>query len=131
MKRFILSIIAVAVAWSILDFITHSLLLAPVYKQTASLWRPEAEMKMWLMNVVTLLSAIFFSAIYYYLIEKSLKNGVLYGLLFGLATGISMGYGTYTFMPIPYSLALSWFLSSVVNCVVAGALLGLILKEEQ
>lgn len=42
-----------------------------------------------------------------------------------------MGYGTYSFMPIPYLLALGWFLGTVVETTVAGALVGWIIKEEE
>jgi len=80
---------------------------------------------------VSLLSSIFFVWIYYALINKSMKNALLYGLFYGLTTGISMGYGTYSFMPIPYLLALGWFLGTVLETVVAGALLGWIIKEEE
>jgi len=50
--------------------------------------------------------------------------------LYGAGYGISMGYGSYSFMPIPYSLALIWFLGTVVELTIGGVLLGLIVKEE-
>ena len=131
MKKFILAVVAVFVAWGILDMIIHGLILEPLYQQSAQLWRPEGEMMMGLMYIVSLLSSIFFVWIYYALINKSMKNALLYGLFYGLTTGISMGYGTYSFMPIPYLLALGWFLGTVVETVVAGALLGWIIKEEK
>ncbi|MCD6373988.1 MAG: hypothetical protein J7L94_00575 [Caldisericaceae bacterium] len=131
MKKFILAVVAVFVAWGILDMIIHGLILEPLYQQSAQLWRPEGEMMMGLMYIVSLLSSIFFVWIYYALINKSMKNALLYGLFYGLATGISMGYGTYSFMPIPYLLALGWFLGTVLETVVAGALLGWIIKEEE
>ncbi|NOX90024.1 MAG: hypothetical protein GXO77_13475 [Calditrichaeota bacterium] len=131
MKKAILAVIAVFVGWIILDFIIHVLILGPTYEATKELWRPEGEMKMWLMYLVSLLSAIFFVWIYYQLIPKSFKNGLIYGILFGLATGISMGYGTYSVQPIPYVLALGWFLGTVVETTVAGALVGWIVTEEK
>jgi len=131
MKKFILAVIAVFVAWSILDMVIHGVILEPLYRQSAQLWRPEGEMMMTLMYVVIILSSIFFVWIYYALINKSMKNALLYGLFYGLATGIGMGYGTYSFMPIPYLLALGWFLATVVQAVVAGALVGWIIKEEE
>ncbi len=130
-KRIILAILAVFVAWSVLDFIIHQWLLGATYEATAHLWRPMEEMKMGLMNVVRILSAVFFTLIYACLIGgKGTCTGVKYGLLFGLGTGVSMGYGTYSYMPIPHSLALYWFIGSVVQATVAGLLVGLIIKEE-
>ena len=131
MKKFILAVLAVFVSWEILDYLIHSVILMGIYEATASLWRPQGEMKMGLMIVVTLLSALFFVWIYYKLISKSLNNGLLFGLFYGLATGIPMGYGTYSVMPIPYALALGWFLGALVESVVAGLLVGLIIKEEK
>ncbi len=84
---------------------------------------------MLLMSMVTLVFSICFVTIYSYLINpKSFANGIKYGLIFGLATGISMGFGSYCYMPIPMSLAVSWFIASVVEFSVAGALTGLIAK---
>ena len=49
--------------------------------------------------------------------------------MFGLVSGISMGYGSYSVMPIPYFMALSWFLGSLVEMGLAGWLMGVIVKE--
>jgi hypothetical protein len=40
-----------------------------------------------------------------------------------------MGYGSYSVMPIPYHMALTWFLGSVVEASVGGMIAGLIIKE--
>ena len=53
-----------------------------------------------------------------------------YGLLLGISWGISMGYGSYSVMPIPYHMALAWFLGTVVEMTLGGLLLGLIIKEK-
>ncbi len=50
--------------------------------------------------------------------------------LYGAGYGIRRGYGSYSFMPIPYSLALIWFLGTVVETTVGGLLLGWIVKGE-
>jgi len=36
-----------------------------------------------------------------------------------------MGYGTYSVMPIPYIMALVWFLGTLVEAVLGGLLAGL------
>jgi len=61
---------------------------------------------------------------------KSLTTGIRYGVFFGLAAGISMGLGSYSCMPIPLTLAWSWFLGMLVEAIVAGALVGAILKPD-
>lgn len=129
-RNLFIATIAVFVSWEVMDYIIHSMILMQFYEQTASLWRPMEEMKMGLMLVVVLLSALVYVLIYSLLIkDKTLKNGLLFGLLFGIGTGVSMGYGTYSVQPIPYSLALGWSLGSLIESLVAGALVGWLVKS--
>lgn len=79
---------------------------------------------------VTLAAAVCFVGVYVHLVaRKSLAAGLKLGGLFGLASGISMGFGSYSYMPIPLSLAWDWFLSTLVDCMVGGALVGTIVKS--
>lgn len=57
--------------------------------------------------------------------------GIKLGALFWLASGISMGFGSYSFMPIPLTLAWSWFLEALVSSLVAGAPVGAVVKREK
>ena len=130
-KRTIISIITIFVAWSLLDFVIHGVLLQQAYMDTAHLWRPMNEMNMPLMYLVTLAYVTCFVLIYLIFIRnKSLLTGMKFGALFGTAAGISMGFGSFSYMPIPLSLALSWFAGMLVESVVAGTLVGLILKSK-
>jgi hypothetical protein len=129
-KRTILAVIAVFMAWSILDFLIHGLILRPIYEATANLWRPMDEMKMALMYFVTLVVTICFVTIYGLMVgQKTLLSGIKFGILFGLATGISMGFGSYSYMPIPLSLAWSWFFGSWIEAITAGVIVGAIIKS--
>jgi uncharacterized protein with PQ loop repeat len=129
LKQTIWSVIAVFILWSVLDFLIHSVLLQSTYQETAHLWRPMDEMKMPLMSFVTLTFSICFVSIYSYLIDsKSLQSGIKYGVIFGIATGTSMGFGSYCYMPIPLSLAFSWFAASLVELSLAGLVVGLVIK---
>ena len=128
-KRTVLAVIVVFVAWQIMDFLLHGVLLPSTYAETASLWRPEAEMKMGLMRLVGGGAALAFVCLYAWLIRpKSIFMGLSYGMLFGLGTGISMGFGSYCVMPIPATLAVAWAVGAFVEAVVAGALAGWIVK---
>jgi hypothetical protein len=130
MKKYLLASLAVFIVWSILDFVVHGMVLSGIYASTASLWRPMEEMNMGLMRSVSALSALAFTAIYVYHVKGgSMAAGAKYGLLFGLATGIPMGFGSYGYMPIPYSLAWGWFFCSVVAGVLGGAVAGAIAKN--
>jgi hypothetical protein len=129
-KRIILAVLAVFIAWSILDFILHGLLLRSTYEATANLWRPMDQMKMPLMYFVTLVFTACFVLIYGLLVErKSLVSGIQFGALFGLATGISMGFGSFSYMPIPLTLAWTWFFGSWIEAIAAGAIVGAIVKS--
>jgi hypothetical protein len=129
-KRTILAIIAVFIPWSILDFLIHGLILRPTYEATANVWRPMDEMKMALMYFVTLVFSICFVTIYGLMVgQKTLLSGIKFGILFGLATGITMGFGSYSYMPIPLSLAWSWFFGSWIEAITAGVIVGAIIKS--
>jgi len=130
LKRFIIATVAVFVAWSILDIIIHGVILGDAYAQTAQFWRPMEEMMMWLIYLVSLVSAACMAAVYAWFIRpKSLLNGLYFGLLWGAAAGISMGYGTYSSMPIPYIMAAVWFWGVLIEGAVAGLIAGAIIKE--
>jgi Na+/H+ antiporter NhaA len=130
-KRAIGSVVAVFMAYSILDFILHGLLLRSTYEATANLWRPMDQMKMPLMYFVTLVFAVCFVMIYGSFIErKSLASGIRFGVLLGLAVGVPMGFGSYSYMPIPLALAWSWFLGSWIEATIAGAIVGAMMKPE-
>lgn len=129
-KRVLLGGVAVFVAWGVIDFLVHGVILKGLYEATASLWRPMAEMKMGVMYVASFIAAMCFAAVYGYLIRpKSLATGVKYGVLFGVGGGVAMGYGTYSVMPIPYAMALGWFLGAVADSVAGGLLVGVLVKE--
>ncbi len=128
-KQLSWAVIAVFICWSVLDFIIHGVLLDSVYRETASLWRPENEMKMGLMSLVTFVISVCFVYLYSYLIKpKSLATGVKYGVVFGIISGVSMGFGSYTYMPIPFSLSLSWFFGAFIEMTVAGVIVGWLIK---
>lgn len=131
MKRIVPAVVAVFVALAVMDYVVHGVILSSAYMQTAQLWRPMAEMKMGLMYVVMALVAISFVLIYAYLIsKKSLKKATLYGALFGFGYGVSMGYGSYAYMPITYTIAFTWFVGSLAEMTIAGLIVGSVIKDE-
>ena len=128
-KRVVLAILAVFVVWAALDFVIHGLILGSTYASMPQLWRPQNEMKLGVMYLALLIGAVGFVAIYdRFIDDKGLRNALSYGLWFGLATGVPMGYGTYSVQPIPYSMALTWCLGTIVEAAVAGLVIGVILR---
>lgn len=129
-KKLAISTVAIYIAWFILDYLIHGVILKGTYEATAHLWRPMEEMKTGVMVVVGLIAALAFAYVYITMISpKSMANAVKYGLILGVGWGVSVGYGSYAVMPIPYPLALTWFLGTVVEMAVAGGILGLVVKD--
>jgi len=130
LKGIILAIVAVFIAWSALDFVIHGLLLKEAYEAKAHLWRAMQDTNMMLMHAVTLAIAIFFVLLYERCVsEKSVSMGLKVGVLFGLAAGI-ISASAYVYMPNPLTLAIDWFVGTLVKFVVAGWLVGLFVKSE-
>ena len=128
-KKILLGGIAIFVAWEVLDFLIHGVILGSTYATLGNMFRAQADMKMGLMAAVTLIGALAFAAVYAWFVSpKSLVTGVKYGLVWGFGGGVMMGYGSYAAMPVPYVMALAWFLGSWVEFAVAGLLAGLIIK---
>lgn len=128
-KKTVLAIVAVFLVFSVLDFIIHGVLLKSAYQATAHLWRPESEMNMLLMSFVTLLFSIGFVLIYSLLVNpKSMSASLKYGLIFGAASAVSMGLGSYGYMPIPLSLGMYWLIATLLEIIIAGAVVGLIVR---
>lgn len=120
-KKFLLGCLVVFLVIFILEWLIHGVLLASIYQATAHLWRPEAEMKMGVMMVVQVITAIFFTLIFSKGYEgKGPMEGLRYGLLVGILMAVPMGYGSYAVMDIPYSLALQWFIYGVIEYSIAG-----------
>jgi hypothetical protein len=83
MKKTALSIIGVVVAWSVMDFVIHGMILESSYASTATLWRPMGEMKMSLMHFAVIISAITFVLVYsLFFSQKGISTGLKYGLRF-------------------------------------------------
>ena len=127
--RSIVAIIVIFIVWSALDFVMHGVLLESQYEQTEELWRAEGDMKYKLIYASVGAAAVMFVAIYAFFGTKGLGTGFLYGLFFGLAAGVPMAYGTYAVMPIPYEMALTWFVGTLVETTLAGLIVGGYLKQ--
>lgn len=127
-KKFWLGFIAALVVFVILDFIIHGLILRGMYEETKDLWREE--MNWTLSYIVTIIYIFLFSYVFYKFVgNKNVIRGLGFGFFLGIAWGVSMGYGSYSYMPIPYWLAFSWFITTVVEMSIVGLILGLIIKE--
>ena len=130
-KKVWIGFVVVFVVLSILDSIVNGVLLRSAYASTAQLWRPEAEMKIWLFFVVYAFQAFFVSIIFSKGYEgKGVAEGARFGFYLGMLIAVPMAYGSYGAMPITYSLALQWFLYGLVEFVIVGIVLALVFGKQ-
>ena len=57
---------------------------------------------------------------------KGIAEGLRYGLYIGILMATPMAYASYAMYPIPYSLALQWFLYCTVQSILLGVLVALV-----
>ena len=132
-KRMALASLAVSGVFFIVDGVVNTVLLADLYKQTASVWRPESEIasNMWLMWLGTLILAPLFVLIYakgYEANTPSLGQGVRYGLIVGILIFAPQCLAWYAVLPIPAVLPVWWFVAGMVESVAAGAATALVYR---
>jgi hypothetical protein len=133
-KRWLLASLAVIVVMAALEFLVHGVLLSGLYRQTASLWRPEAEMRrlMWVFWLGMLVFAPFFTLIYVKGYEKDkprLGQGFRYGLYVGAMLSVMYSFGWYALLPIPLALAYYWFFTILVEFTAMGIAAAWVYRE--
>ena len=133
-KRWIVASLVAFIIISVLEYTFHNHCLKTLYEATASLWRPEAEMSKLVPYGMLLHLAVAFLLGYIYARgyqDKSsrLGEGVRFGLILGLFTSLPMAGWSYIAMPVPFQLALYWFLMGMVEFLIVGGVIGLIYKK--
>jgi len=130
-KKWIITSVVVFVAAQILEFIIHYLILGGAYEATSHIWRPEEEMNqmMWMMWLTGLIWAFLFVYIFAKGYEgRGVMEGVRFGLIIGVFYSFPMSLGNYVTIPIPFSLALNWFIFGVIEITILGVLAAVLYK---
>jgi len=130
-KRLVVAWIVVYVVGNLLDFLIHGVIMRATYESAAlkPIWRPDMESKMWIMYVIGVITWLLFVYIFVRGYEnRGLAEGVRYGIIMGLFVGLPFAYGSYVMIPIPYSLALQWFIYTFIEMIVAGVVVAAIYK---
>ncbi len=124
MKKVLIGFVVVFVLLEVLDMIVHGLILGPTYATLQNVWRPDMMEKMWILHIVKVVVAFMFAFIFSKGYEgKGILEGVRYGLYVGLMLSIGYAYGSYASFPIPYSIALQWFISALIEYILSGVAL--------
>lgn len=129
-KKVAIGGVAVLVFWVAQNYLVHHHLLGGLYEGTKSLWRAPEDVRFGVYMAVTVLSAFTFAFAYAkFVTAKSVATGLQFGLVLGLGFGALDAYIDFAFMPVPYLLALGWFVSYVIGWTVSGLILGKLIKD--
>lgn len=132
-KKFWLAFIVVFIAMAILSFLTHGVILSPAYKSDAmkNIWRIDMESKMWIYYLVYLFVSFFFVLIYSKWHKgKGISEGIQYGVYTGFLMSVPMAYSTYAMIPLPYSVAVQWFIYGFIQYIILGMLVSAIYGKQ-
>lgn len=129
-KKILLGFVAVFIVMQILDFFIKNVILGSLLQSLSHLWRPD--MKMGIFPVIGLIVSFFFTVIYSRWCKGTgIIEGIQYGFYVGMMIGVSFAYGSYAMLPIPYALALQWFLYTLIEFVIFGIILSLLFRKSQ
>ena len=130
MKNMSIGTIIVFIVFQALDFLIHGIILEKTYQSLAHIWRPEMMSMMWIMYCVSFCISILFVYIFIKGYEnKGWIEGLRYGIILGLFMNIAGAFNTYVIYPIPFDLALKWFIYGVLEFVLAGIILSIVYKK--
>lgn len=131
-KKLLIGFVIVYVLFAALDWVVNNVLLMPLYASVSHLFRPNEEMKLWVIFVSYIFLAFFFTLIFSKGYEgKGVMEGVRYGFYVALMMVLPYNYMSFAVMPIPYSLAFQGFLYGTVEMVICGIALALIFGKKR
>ena len=135
-KKLWIGFIVIFIAMAVLNMIIHGFILSSTYQtdEVSKIMRPESEMNsmMWIYYVVYIIQAFFFAFIFSKGYEgKGIIEGVRYGLYMGLLMATPMAYASYAMYPMPYSLALQWFIYGMIQYIILGILIALVYEKNR
>lgn len=128
-KKLWVGFIAVYVGMVVTNLAIHVGLLASAYhsEEMMKLMRPESEAKTWIYFVTSAIISFFFTLIFSKGYErKGIGEGVRYGLYVGLLMATPMAYDSYASYPLPYSLALQWFIYGTIQYIILGVIVAMV-----
>ena len=128
-KKFWIGFIVIFVLWNILDFLIHGVLLAGTYAMpdVMRLFRPDMQQKMWIFYLVSIFTSFFITLIFSkWYRGRGISEGIQFGVYAGFLMATPMAYSSYAMYPMPYYLAMQWFLYGMVHYIILGIVLSLV-----
>jgi len=130
-KKLWTGFIAVWVVYGFLESTVNTILLKSTYlgANAVNLWRPEGEMRIWVIYIAYLFFAFFFTLVFSKGFEnKGIMEGVRYGFYVGMMCMVPTAYVNYATMPMPFILALQWFIYGLIMVTICGIVLSFVFK---
>lgn len=142
MKKCLMSVLAVFAFMMSYEIFEHSVMLDPLYKATANMWRPRVQMDdltNWYM-IHTFILAALFCCLYSRFTDSPcatatpdakpcpFKRSIWFGIKIGLIMGV-LDSRSYAWMPIPMNLSMGWFFGDLAEGAGIGLVLGLVCKK--
>lgn len=132
-KKMIIAVIAVFILLEATNFLVHNVILSKTYEGLANVFRSIEEMNrlMWRMLIADLVWSFFFVFIFIKGYQnKGLLEGVRYGVYIALFMNFVAAVAQNYAYPIPYTLALQWFIYGSIQSILLGVVTALIYKPK-
>lgn len=128
-SRYVLAVLVVFAVMFGFDYFVHGVLMMDQYQATAKLWRPKSPEFLVVMAASQFLYAIMFVFIFTRNYENlGISEGLRYGLYIGLLLA-ALDLGVYSYLPIPFMIALSWMLTNVIKGLLLGAVTAAVYRQ--
>jgi len=124
-KKLVFAVIAVFILLEATNYLINMVILSSTYAQPeiSKVFRPMVEMnaKMWRMWVADIVWSFFFVFIFTKGYQnKGLMEGARYGVYIALFMNFMAAVAQNVVYPIPFSLALQWFIYGSIQCIILG-----------
>lgn len=134
--RLIVTGIILSIVYLAMEYFTHQRVFAEIYQQTATIWRPEAEMMTmsWMMWLGEVIFAFMFGVVFaagYDRIRGGFGQGFRFGFYMALLLGPITGLVWYVVLPIPSQLAIGWSVATFVQMWILGMVAGLVYRPKR
>lgn len=130
-KRFFISVLIGFAFVFGYEFLIHGILLVPSYELTPQLWRPTEEFENF-MPFATAMQFLITATLCFIYTRHHEGKGIGEGFRFGVMFGTLLGLGcmaAYAWMPISFTLAVSWFFACFFKIIGLGVIFSLAYKK--
>jgi hypothetical protein len=133
-KQWALATIVIFIVMAIIEYLVHGVMLASLYQQYASYWRPEADMKAlmpWMYFGYLVFAAVF---VFVYARGRAAEPGVGPGARWGFYIGILLCvpavFMQHVVFPWPREIIITWCIAGIVECTIFGIITAMMYKGD-